>query len=472
MAINKLLNIVMKDAFEFSSRAKKWLYTLGNLEVCHAVSSVVAKIYLNLIIITPIDDKKIITYKKMCQKNIKQLATDTHCQRLEGLSLRYLYLSYCIKIIGTQELAELSQVLWKGTIEELMVEYDPRISKLYVDTFLLVYRYLNETGQVDYGISLPLAIFGIFSWLRGQRHAIPSIYFSLYEALEEFLYSPKGESIMETLESFGLPDTNAFRLRILRTQELYQSNVFSTLTKISHKLFDMGDIIGSIYCAEKAMILTNPKKLSDPREATDYIKIRLLLLRLYYMVGRWQDADAIIEDSSKRIELLSELYDESERNIHVDEVIELFNKLKLEFENPYYKQELRLDYILKWIKRLESISPELNAFYNRWQSFIDEYVIHRESCNNVLIKIFESDEFMSVLESITKEFKAPLTMYDMNPVTIDDLENFGKVLVLAYEKWAQHNGSNRSSTLVSKREAKYFFLRTPESFYGEMTTPY
>ncbi len=464
LLVYKLTHQQIQDVFEFSSQAKKWLFSLRNLVQSHDVIAVSANIYLHLIGITPEEDNKVKIYRSSCLRHLDSLSKETSAQRLEALTLKYLYLLYSIEYMDEPILEKYAKGLWDGILEELKNVTDPRLFQLYIDTFLLVTRHYNETKQEMLGVSLPLSVCGILSWTKKKGITLPFTYYSLYEAFEEFLYFPEGNSIMDKLVNRGLPNPVAFRLGILKVQEKYYPDGFYIKNKIARILFDMGDIPGAISYANDALNLTKPNDLSNPAETINYIDIRLILVKPYYMVGRKKEADEILADSSVRIGLLSELYDASDRNIQVDGIIDLFNNLMIEFEqNPYYKRELRLDYVLEEIIHLNPMSDELKIFYNKWRPFLDAYVNNQADCDNVLMQEFESDDFPTKLEQIASRFQASTSSNDIESISYEDMEIFCKLLVREYENWYNENHIDRSP----HSSFPFFMLLPPDELLAD-----
>jgi len=454
LVIFRLSHLQIQDMFEFTTKAKKWLYTLARLNPSHDVAAVTANIYLHLIGITPEDDTKIATYRTNCVYSIESLSTETHSQRLENLTIRYLYILYSIDYMQTKDIAPLIVKLWDGIVGELEDEYDPRLANLYIDTFLLGARYLNE--YVNFGVSLPFLTAGIYLWTRKEGIKDHMTYYSIFEALEEFLDNRYEPFALQMLKCMGLYDSQTIHLKLLKSQELYYPNAYHIKNKISRTLLDMGNVSGAIKYAEEALSLTKPDDLSNPKEALDYIDIRLQLVAPYYLVGRWQEADEILIDSENRLKQLLLIYEEDERNISLNGVMGVYNDIMDEMRrHPFYKRELRLEYIIENLQHTENKPEELDDFYEKWKQFYCGYRFHRSIYDKDLIDEFERDDFPYKLEQIANNIADSRNNIEIEPFSDIDIEELGKKLGWAYEKWQCHfieNDSENCNTIEDKND--------------------
>lgn len=434
LILAKLSHLKTNDVFEFTSKAKKWLFTLGNLRQNHDVAAVKANIYLLLICITSEENKKAEFYRNNCKEQIRSLSTETHSQRLERIELKYWYIQLS-DISETKTFSSLIVDLWYDIIKELSYCYDPRIAKVYIDTFLMGASYLMEYGV--FGISLPFITAGIYLWVRKEGITQSQTYLSLLNALEVFLTDSDEEFAMQMMKIHGIYDPVKVRLKILAAQDSYCPNDYRTKLKIARGLLEIGKINESVKYAETALSLTHPDNIYNPTEIIDYIDTRLFLVEPYFMLGRWNDADEIINDSSFRISRLAALYDE-DNGIYLGNVIGRYDDLLDEMRrHPYLKREMRLEYLIETIRGMKCAPQDLASFYEKWKQFYCGYRFHREIFDKDLIAEFENDDFISKLEQVSTMVETNKDKFEIIPLKDEDVEELGDKLGWAYEKWQQ-----------------------------------
>lgn len=442
LVVFKLNRLACEDTFEYSSKAKKWIYTFNNIPECadsFDAQNVVVDIYLHLIGMTS-DEKINEKYRRKCFDLIRGLKVTSGNINglLEVTTQKYLYLLYSIDNLTYKEVSTLLFDLW-GNIEDLFSRTDsadPRPVILKYDTFIIAAKYLHK--YMDFGFSLPLLTISSYIHLKelGIKNHIN--YYYLLEGFAEFI------------EQFD----QEIALRVKMQIESEYPNKLYIDREIAIQLFDMGCFYIAFDYAKKAEDFFYQYNLADIEGCAYYIDVRVSQINALFLLGEEDKAKEILLECGRKLSELDELYPEKDKSCILQGVIDHYNNIKSEFDKrPFYSRELRLDYILVAIDHMVNKSNALEDFYEKWRRFSDMYISHKEFIDKALQEEFESAQFPIILENISSDVVFSSPEFDLSPIEDEEIKQLKKMLEKSYELYQRSfllNDDNEDMAVDSK----------------------
>lgn len=422
LVVSKLSRLACEDSFEYSSKARKWIYVFNNIPECadnFDAQNVLADIYLHLIGMAG-DESLSDRYRKKCSQLIKNIKVSygNVKQLLELTTRKYLYLLYTIDSLNYKEASEWILDLWKNVLELFTIAdtKDPRPNILKYETFIIAANLLNK--YLNFGFSLSLLTVNAILHLKSIGVKSYINYFHLLEGLGNFI------------EPFE-PEVS---LRVKMQIEPDYPNKLYIDHEIAIQFFDKGCFDLAFDYAKKAEENFNSHNLNDIESVAYYIDVRLSQINALFLLGNDNRAIEILLECGNKLSELGDLYPEKERACILQGVIDHYHNIKSELDkHPFYSRELRLDYVLTAIWQMEAKSIEIEDFYEKWKQFNGMYRFHNESIDMALKEEFESDRFAATIEEIASRVVFSSPEIDLSPIRDEEITLLKNNLEESYE---------------------------------------
>ncbi len=424
LVITKLSRLSCEDAFEYASKARKWIFVLTAIpgyDKDYDAQNVLIDIYLHLIGMSK-EDERCEKYRKKCVALIKSLKPDKKNinQIYERITQKYLYLLYSIESLRYPDFIKLISDLWIDIKEasDLVDKQDPRIFMKKYDAFILAAQYIND--YLDCGYSLAILASQAIIHLKRLGIKEQMAYYYLFEGLSEFV------------KDFE-PDA-ALRVKI-QIQPNYPNKLYIN-RDIAILLLDKGCLTSALTYAKQAENFFEYSNLDDLESRAYFLDVQLIQIKALYLLGKPERAERILSNCRAQLQTLEDLYEHQDRNCILQGVIDHCAELVAEIKKrPFYARELRLDYILVAISYMEEKSSDIEAFYDKWKQFNGMYMYHRECIEEALIEEFESAGFPDYLESVAENVEFTSPNIDLSPLEDYEIEQLYDNLLQSYERY-------------------------------------
>ena len=418
LVVTKLSRLSCEDAFEYESKARKWIYVITSIpeyDKDYDVQNVLINIYLHLIGMSEEDDR-CEKYRNKCVALFKSLKPDTKNinQIYERITQKHLYLLYSIDSLRYPDVIKLISDLWNDIKEasDLADKQDPRIYIFKYDTFILAAQYLND--YLDFGSTLAILASQAIIHLKRLGVKEQMAYYYLLEGLGEFVKDFK-------------PDVT---LRVkLQIQPNYPNKLYIN-RDIAILLLDKWCLTLALTYAKQAENFFEYSDLDDLESRAYYLDVQLIQIKALYFLGESERAERILTNCRVQLQKLEDLYEPHDRNCILQGVINHCAELDAVIQKgPFYARGLRLDYLLDKISHMEKKSLDIEAFYDKWKLFNGMYMYHRECIEEALVEEFESAGFPDYLENIAKNVEN----VDLSPLEDVEIGQLYDDLVQSYE---------------------------------------
>ena len=424
LVVTKLSRLSCEDAFEYASKARKWIFVITNIpgyDKDYDAQNVLINIYLHLIGMSE-DDDRCEKYRNKCVALIKSLKPDTKNINhiYERITQKYLYLLYSIDSLRYPDVIRRISDLWNDIKEasDLADKQDPRIYIFKYDTFILAAQYLN--AYLDFGYSLAILASQAIIHLKRLGVKEQMAYYYPLEALGEFV------------KDFE-PDV-ALRVKI-QIQPNYPNKLYIN-RDIAILLFDKGCLTSALTYAKQAENFFEQSNFDDLESRAYYLDVHLIQIKALYLLGESERAERILSNCRVQLRKLEDLYEPLDRNCILQGVINHCAEIDAEIQKrPFYARELRLDYLLVAISHMEDKSSDIEAFYDKWKQFNGMYMYHRECIEESLIEEFESAGFPDYLENIAENVEFTSPNVDLSPLEDYEIEQLYDNLVQSYQHY-------------------------------------
>lgn len=422
LVVSKLSRLSCEDAFEYASKARKWIFVITNIpeyDKTYDAQNVLIDIYLHLIGMSE-EDERCEKYRKKCVALIKSLKPDKKNinQIYERITQKYLYLRYSMGSLCYTDVTKLISDLWNDIKEasDLVDKQDPRIYIFKYDMFILAAQYLNN--YLDFGYSLSILASQAIIHLKQLGVKDQMAYYYLLDGLGEFIKDFKPDAALRV--KIGIQPSYPNKLYINRD--------------IAILLLDKGYITSALTYAKQAEKFFEYSNFDDLESRSYYIDVQLIQIKALYLLGEPERAERILSNCRVQLQKLESLYEHQDRNCILQGVINHCAELDAEIrKRPFYARELRLDYILVAIAHMEEKSTDIEVFYDKWKQFNGMYMYHRDCIEESLIEEFESTDFPNYLERVAENVDFTSPNVNLSPLEDDEIKQLYDNLVQSYK---------------------------------------
>lgn len=417
--IRQLSLLAVNNTFEYASKTKSWIYALKNIHKgsdSFIVQTTLITIY-NLLIGLSSDDNSIEKYQRACYSLLGKLKPQNYDQKAEVILLQFEYIKWSKDSISYQETARLLSDLWKNIGELFAVsdKIDPRPYIYKYDTLSLATIFLKN--YFDFGYSLAILL--------------SKAYLHLVELKINDMLTNQG--LLRHLPNLIIKIKPELAVRIAITNESTDYANWSHNQSIAEALLELDDYNRALTYSYKAEESYNSCDLGDIQGQTFYLELHLTRAEIMFRLGKEAEAKSLCSKCETKLKELEELYPKEIRSKILHSTSHRLNGIKSLLETlPYGYRWIRLLNILMAIIEMDTVIPEVEAFFNKWYGFNGLDLDEDESNPKELVDEFKSEFFPLTMQAVSQNVVFKSCDIDTSPITVDEIKVLNKELQQLY----------------------------------------
>lgn len=420
LIIDALHLLIARNTFEYSSKLKRWEFALNNIpdgQISFDIQITKISIY-SLLLLVSSDECTHHKYQNVCASILNSLQAGNYEQKIEIIFQLTLFLQWGLNTLPYNEVITWLQNLY-GKIDNIFKQGegndDPRLYVYKYETLTYASSFISR--YLDFGYSLALLISHAYSHLQSLKIENDCANEILLDELSVLL-----NNLMPT-----------YSLRIFITNQLNKGNNPLNYRFISEKLLESNHFELALKFANKAEHSYDCNNLRDIQEQTFYLDLLLVKVEILFNLGRETEAKALLLVCEEKIKQSEELYPQILRSRWLQLAVEHLERIKSTLETlPYAYRWIRLLSILRAIENMDSITEDVEIFFNKWDGFNGLDLKEDKSKPIELIEEFKSDLFPSVMEAVAHNVDFNTISIDTTPITEEEIKQLNKELQRLY----------------------------------------
>lgn len=440
--IRRLNILAVNNTFDYVAKTKSWIYALKNISEgsdSFIVQTTLIFIY-NLLIGLSSDEASREKYQRTCRSLFSELKPHNYNQEDEVIWLQLEYLKWSKDSIPYQEMAQLLSDLWKniGALFAIADKNDPRPYIYKYHTLELAIRILES--YFDFGYSSSFLLSKAYLQLIDLKINDGFSYYILLNQLGNLIKKINPE----------------MAVRIALTNESTGFANWSHYQTIADDLLELNDYNRALEYVCKAEESYNKCNLGDIQGQTFYLESLLIKAEILFNLGKESEAKSLCSNCEKKLKELEELYPQDIRPSGLQSTAYRLNSIMSSLESlPYIYRWMRLLKVLMAIVDMESVSSEIEDFFNKWHGFNGLDLDEDESNPKELVDEFKSDIFPLTMQTVSQNVVFKSCDVDTTPITEYDIKQLNKELLNLYK-------TNQRSFLCNEMKAE-----APNQFHLE-----